>query len=478
MHLNLYRIEKYLHYFLTTVIALGICVMSVAQVRFSTVVSEKQAGLNDYVQVEYTIENAKSVERLSPPNFRYFRLIQGPAQSNGMSYMNGQLSKFRSISFILQPRNTGRLIIPGASAVIDGKAMRSKPVVIDVRLSVTHNHALPPKSAILPEAEPRVEEEYILRPGESIAQKIKQNLLVRTEVNKTTCYEGEPIMATFKLCSRLRSESKVLKRPSLNGFSVYDMVEPEANNPTIENINGKLYNVHIIRKTQLFPLQAGTFEIDPVELDNKVKFIKMGDTRGSRSPLQKLMDEYINEGIGSSIEEQSFTLASKPVTITVKPLPVASKPESFNGAVGKFTMQAEIKDRTVAEGEAIAFKLLIKGKGNFTVINPPFMQLPGGMEGYDPQITENVDKFIYPLSGSKTFDYTIVARDSGMHTIPAVAFSYFDPVDAQYKTEVSDSFMVHVTSNKSMALKKRRSGLVRSPASPHWIDYVPIHFWC
>lgn len=284
-------------------------------------------------------------------------------------------------------------------------------------------------------------------------------------------------MATFKLCSRLRSESKVLKRPSLNGFSVYDMVEPEANSPTIENINGKPYNVHIIRKTQLFPLQAGTFEIDPVELDNKVKFIKLGDAgTGSRSPLQKLIDEFVNDGIGGRVEEQTFTLASKPVTIRVKPLPVASKPESFNGAVGKFSMHVEVKDRTIAAGEAIDLKLLIKGKGNFTVINPPFVQVPAGMEGYDPQITENIDKFIYPLSGSKIFNYTIIARDTGTFTIPSVAFSYFDPVDEHYKTELSDSFRVSVTSfNKAIAPRKSRFARDPSPDQSPWIDHIPIN---
>jgi len=255
------------------------------------------------------------------------------------------------------------------------------------------------------------------------------------------------------------------------------MVEPEANNPTVESINGKAYNVHIIRKTQLFPLQAGSFEIDPVELDNKVKFIKMGEPgTGHRSPLQKLMDEYMSEGIGTEIEEQSFTLSSKPVTITVKPLPIASKPEGFNGAVGNFTLEAEIKDKSVTAGDALALKLLIKGKGNFTVINPPSVQLPAGLEGFDPKITENVDRFIYPLSGSKTFDYTIIAKDTGRFIIPAVAFYYFDPADAQYKTALSDSFSVHVlSSKKAMALETPRADSLPPPASAHWIDAVPIN---
>ncbi len=75
--------------------------ITVAQVKFSTVVNEKQPGLSDYVQVEYTIENAKSVEKISPPSFKNFRVIQGPVQSNGVSYINGTLSQYKSVSYIV-----------------------------------------------------------------------------------------------------------------------------------------------------------------------------------------------------------------------------------------------------------------------------------------------------------------------------------------------------------------------------------------
>ncbi len=69
------------------------------------------------------------------------------------------------------------------------------------------------------------EQEYILKPGEKLSEKIKKNIFVRVEADKTSCYIGEPLVVTYKLYSRLKSESKVTKRPSLNGFSVYDMME-------------------------------------------------------------------------------------------------------------------------------------------------------------------------------------------------------------------------------------------------------------
>ncbi len=482
MRINLNATGKCLQYFLVAVIALLFTCVTMAQVKFFTVVNERQPGINDYIQVEYTIENAKSVEKIDPPSFNNLRLIQGPMQSNGMTYVNGVMSQYKSISFILQPLTKGKIVIPGGTAIADGRTMRSEAVTIDVKSeaaarnnnkSNNNNNLFPGLSPAFPDVEPTVDEEYVLKPGESVADKIKKNLFVKADVNKTTCYEGEPIMATFKLCSRLKSESRVLKRPSLNGFSVYDMVDPEANRPTVQNISGKPYNVHLIRQTQLIPLQSGTFVIDPVELDNKVTFVKQTITKEKTSGnrIQQLMDEFMNDGVRGEIEEHSFTLASKPVTITVKPLPVANKPASFNGAVGKFTMLATCKSKTVAAGEQIALQVLINGAGNLTVINPPSITLPDGLEGFDPVTKEKVDKSIYPLSGSKTFNYTFVAKDTGTYQIPSVVFSYFNPGENFYKTLRSDSFSIHVTPAARKKIRRLFKSLnSNSTGENKWLD--------
>jgi len=486
MPINFKSPGKYLQHFLTTVIALSFTVFTIAQVKFSTVVNERQPGINDYIQVEYTIENAKSVEKLESPSFKNLRLIQGPMQSNGMTYVNGAMSQYKSVSFILQPLIKGKIIIPGGVAIADGKTMRSEAITINVQSEgasgnnnkSNNNSLFPGMSPVFPEERPTVEEEYTLRPGESVADKIKKNLFVKADINKTTCYEGEPIMATFKLCSRLKSESRVLKRPSLNGFSVYDMVNPEANRPSVQTINGRPYNVHLIRQTQLIPLQSGTFIIDPVELDNKVTFIKQTSIKdkSSGNRMQQLMDEFMNDGVRGEMEEHSFTLSSKPVTITVKPLPVTNKPASFNGAVGKFTMVATCKNKTVAAGEQIALLLTINGAGNLTVINPPTLTLPDSMEAFDPVTKEKIDKSIYPLSGSKTFTYNFVARDTGNYQLPAIVFSYFNPAENAYKTLRSDSFPIHVTP----AVKKKGNQLFsslnrKSTEGSNWFDAADVN---
>jgi hypothetical protein len=425
------------------------CQQVLGQVKFSTVVNQKEIGKNDYLQVEYIVENANSVEQLTAPSFTGFTVSSGPMQQSGMSVINGSVTKYEGITFVLQPTSTGRKVIPGATAIIDGKQMRSNPVVVQVTNASSSQGSAQqlnpsPFNLDIPEIMPDINEEYVLRPGENVTEKIKNNLLVKLEVSKTSCYIGEPIIATYKLCSRLKSESKVTRRPTLNGFSVYDMIQPESNSPTVEKIGGKMFNVHIIRKVQLYPLQEGIFELDPAELDNTVRFVRV-EGNGSRGSLRQLMDDYFNGMSQGKLEEEHITLGSKPVTITVKPLPEAGKPLSFDGAVGKFSLSAVLTKKEIPADETGELDVLLKGDGNITMINAPAVTWPSGAEAYEPAVKEDINKMVSPLNGTKRFQYPFTVKAPGTVIIPPVEFSYFDPAANAYKTIHTDSLLLRVT---------------------------------
>ena len=108
-------------------------------------------------------------------------------------------------------------------------------------------------------------------------------------MDQQTCYVGEPVEATFKLYSRLESKSDIVKNPGFYGFTVYDMVNLADKQVTTENVKGKLFDVHTIRKVQLYPLQAGVFTIDAMEVKNRVEF--------SRSTVNKKTEQEIVEGV-------------------------------------------------------------------------------------------------------------------------------------------------------------------------------------
>jgi hypothetical protein len=225
------------------------------------------------------------------------------------------------------------------------------------------------------------------------------------------------------------------------------MVDPNSDAASVEKLNGKAFTVHIIRKTQLIPLQAGTIDLDPVEVENTVHFVKGGkqESRRSGNPLKDLFDQLSDDNAMGPEVEENVTLDTKPVTITVKPLPEQSKPADYNGAVGSFSIQASLANKSVAAGEEATLDLIVKGKGNLPVINAPRVEWPAGTEAFDPTAKEDINKTTVPMSGSKTFSYVFTPGTPGHYTIPSVSLPYFDPATRSYKKADTEPLDFQVT---------------------------------
>jgi hypothetical protein len=428
------------------------------QAKFSTVIDQSTISRDQLVQVEYVVENAKKVDDFDPPSFRNFVVVQGPIQSSGMTFVNGNLTQYKALVFLLQPKITGRLIIPGATATIDGKRRQSDAVAIEVTKSKGQGNVTQRRLRMnMPTPNVEADREFVLYPNENVVEKIKKNLFVRVEVNKKSCYVNEPVVATYKLYSRLRSESRIVKRPSYNGFSVYDMVDPESDNPTVETLNGKQYNVHIIRKSQLFPLQAGRYTLEPVEVENTVHFIK--------APTEQ--DTYLEEIPDPFAEtvDQTLTIGSEPLDITVKPLPATNQPAGFDGAVGNFSVETSLKDPITKAGESSALIVKVKGKGNIPMINAPSVTWPKNMEVYDPTAREEVHPETAPLAGEKTFEYLFTPKDTGKVVIPGIRFSFFDPVSQSYKTDSTGAIALRILPGNKKRTARKPAGDNEAPAS-------------
>jgi hypothetical protein len=429
------------------------------QVKFTTMTSSQEIGRNEYLQVEFRVENAKDIDQFTPPGFAGFRQVQEPMQSSGMSDINGAVSQYKSLTFVLQPEKTGKFTIAGATALVDGKKMRSNPVTVSVTAASSgnsgnaNNNTNPIPSLSWPDPssqEPRDidHRDYVLRPGEDIDEKIRKNLFLKVQVDKNNCYVGEPVVATYKLYSRVRAESRITKHPSLNGFSVYDMVDPGTEPASVEKLDGKSFIVRIIRKAQLIPLQPGTIDLDPVEVENTVQFVKGNGQpvhRRSGDAMQDLFDQLSEDDVTGPEVEKNVTLDTKPVTITVKPLPEDKKPADFSGAVGEFSISSALVNRNISAQDEADLKITVAGHGNLPVISAPSVMWPAGMNAFDPTAREDINKTTVPLSGSKTFDYVFTTRAPGHYTIPAISLSYFDPADRAYKRIQSQPVDFEVT---------------------------------
>jgi hypothetical protein len=140
-----------------------------------------------------------------------------------------------------------------------------------------------------------------------------------------------------------------------------------------------------------------------------------------------------------------FRAVDVPRTLEVKPLPETDRPANFAGAVGdQFAIDVSTSRSVVKLGEPV--ELAIRVKSNQRLDTLALGRLDG--EGGLPK-----DKFAVPtdpptgeLSGDgKTKTFKVTAQVTGPATeVPAIAFSYFDPIKATYQTVRSEPIALSV----------------------------------
>jgi hypothetical protein len=412
-------------------------------VKISLSVSATRISMQDFLQVQYLIENTTRVSSFIPPKFKQFQIVEGPNQTTGYNMVNGNLKEYVSFSYLLRPGKAGKWVIPAAIARVEGKNYTSNAVEVVVSKGAV---AAPSEESMV------AAEELILKPGEQAVNKIRNNLFVRLDVDRTAVMVGEPIVATYKLYTRLRSESRVTERPSFNGFSVYDMVNPDQMEATKEQFQGREYNVYLLRKVQLYPLQAGTFELESLEVTNDIRFISASALDGGYVPSELLRELALGLNNSGGIVTESVALKNPPVSVVVKALPPAED-SSASGAVGHFTIRSFIDAPEVHKGDVVNLEVQVAGRGNFPMIPVPKVNWPSGIDVFEANSTDQVNKFVAPLSGSKLFSIPFTVNKEGPLDIPPVEFVYYDVDARKYVNAKSEPLSIQILAARPSAIK-------------------------
>ena len=440
-------------------------------VQFTTAASSTQIGVGEPFRVQFTINDASNISGFQAPAFRGFEILSR-SQSQSTSIINGKVSQSVTFEFILQANAQGRYTISGAKARIDGDQMQSNPISISVEKGYANsnnnqsgNNPAPQAPNPFGFAPPALQRQLqsqpgILRNGENPMEKIKKNVFVKVDVDKTNVYAGQQITVTYKLFTRLPTSSQVTKVPSFTGFSSHDIKLSYPIQPSIEDVKGVPFKVFIIRKTMLFPLQSGTLELDPAEVDNTVRLYTVERQKtNSSDPFDDIMnDPFFKSAIGNNpffqqafggsdvtYHDYDYNTSSQPVMIHVKPLPEAGKPADFTGAVGNYTISASLDKTKLSANDAATLKVTISGTGNISLLSAPQVDLSSDFDNYTPTITDKINANSNPYGGSRTFTYVLMPKAAGSFTIPPVKFAYFDPAKEEYKTIETSAFTLDVT---------------------------------
>ncbi|KAF0198776.1 MAG: hypothetical protein FD166_1028 [Bacteroidetes bacterium] len=368
------------------------------------------------------------------PVLKDFAILAGPSQSSStsMQIINNQVTRSIDYSFtyILQASSEGTFTIGPASVNVDGKVYKSNPVTVKV---VKGNAPQPRQGSQGSQGSQQ--------PSGEIGSK---DLFVRASANKSNPYQGEQIIVTYKIYTRVPvAEYSITKAPGLSGFWTQDLLKDSKNlNQYRETVDGSEYVVAEIKKDAMFAQKSGKLVIEPLDMDVIAQIQRKAGRKPTNDPF---FDNFFNDSFfGNTLQNVKKTISSNQLTINVKPLPENGKPLGFSGAVGNFTITASTDRTDLKANDAMSLKFTVTGKGNVKLIEKPDLVFPTDFEVYDPRVTDNISTTASGVSGSRTFEYLIIPRNPGSFKIKPASFSFFDINAGVYKTLKSQEFTVNV----------------------------------
>jgi len=467
-------------YSLVSLVSIMWCGCLLAQsVVFSAAPSANRIGIKDQVQVQYTIQNAQNIRTIEPGNFPDFNVLGGPYQSSSSStQINGNQviqSHSETITYVLQPKRQGVLSVqPAIARDAAGHAYQSNPFTIEVVPGSVagQQRRQPNRGAMGDDDDPfaairrmqQMQNQAMQQRGQPQQQQpqqqepevkqadIDKDLFIRVSVDKSKVHVGEQITTSYKLYSRIPMQIGISALPSLNGFWTQDFDIPRQAKPTEEILDGKKYQVFLLKKSALFPQQSGTLELDAAEAQGVARIVQQVKQRMSDMFNGTLMmsDPVFNNQVFSRMayRDVKVHLKSTPFKIEVTPLPEKNKPVDYGGAVGDFKIAGKIDKKEMTTDDVATVTLTISGSGNLKLIEAPKLNLPNGLSTYDPQILDTITGRSTTISGDKIITYAITPHTIGDYDIPSVPFTFFNPHTGSYVTLQTTPLKLYVKPGK------------------------------
>jgi len=347
--------------------------------------------------------------QLHLPAFEGNFQIVSQGQENSYSIINGQVSSSQTRHFELVPLRVGDLTIPPAKLVGGGTTYQSQALVIHV------------KKGAAPAGQPA-------QGGNAAGVGPNDVVILRGTVSKTEAYEGEEIIYQLEFLRRVQLWSSISYQfPEFKGFWA-ETLKANPNETTLQ-INGKGYGVRELARRSLFPLHPGTATIS----SSKAGFV-------------------LNPFEGDRVVE------SKPITIKVKPLPLAGKPANFSGLVGDFSLAGNALPKVASQNQPITLRIELKGRGGLTRVSDLVFAEDPAFKVYKSKVQDAI-QFENGVSGKRVFDYILVPRTAGQFKTPGFSVSFFHPKEGKYKTvTVPGTALTIVPSSEEAEVSDFQSG--------------------
>ena len=391
-----------------TVLSLVAAAVAFAQTEIK-VEAPNVVAADEQFNVTFIIEGEDSPSDFAWTSGEEFQIQWGPQQgkSTSIQIVNGKRSKTvqSTYTYVLRPVRTGRFSIPAATAKVKGRQISSQTKTIEVASAGAASAQRPQTGQ---------------QPQRQSAGVSDSDIFMTLTLDRTKVVVGEPITATLKLYQRVNIAGfENVSFPTFNGFWSQETEAPTNIEFNREVYDGQIYNAALLRKFTLIPQQQGQVTINPAEM---TCLVNIRVSSGGTSIFDGFFDDY------RTVRKK---VSTKPVTVTVSPLP-AGAPASFAGGVGEFRISAKVSKDTLKTHEAASLLVTVSGRGNVSLLEAPKVNFPPDMEVYDTKVSDRIDKT--GLSGSRTYEFPFIPRSYGDFVIEPVKYSYYDVNQKKYVT--------------------------------------------
>lgn len=388
---------------LKAIMMLSVVSIDAAKLRLS--IDKGMVRPGEPVELRMSFIDVGEQPRLRTPDFQNFQVASTSTQT-AFRFDNGRQTSEFTYTFELVPTKVGLLPIGPFQVEIGGETLTSNQVKVEVSKS-----AAPPKNS--------------------------SGVELKAWFDKKAVYSGQQVNYIMEFWRSSQGPKTSQPKFSIPEFSDFIVEQDQARQDEREEVKeGELYLVTKV-SVPMIAVKQGDFEFS-----SGMATYSVAQRRRRRNDLFSVFDM---SPFSMGRPKKAY---GPSVNISVSPLP-DPKPESFDGLVGQFVIDANLDKTVIDTGGSITLELKLTGVGNLQDWQMPSLDIKGfkvyedGQAQLDRKRTVNGE-----LGGIKTYKYALVPQGAGTFTIKSQDLHFFNPAKRSYELVSTKELMIKVNPGK------------------------------
>ena len=372
-------------------------------------VNKNELAVGEDLTLRVRIDGSLNPQQPTIPEFDGLRQMGPPSIQRQTWIRQGMSGSTFSYLYQFVATKVGTVTIEPISVSISGQTYQTEPIKVEVFQGLGVSTPVPGQGQSSSQAVP---------------PSVGGSMFVTASVDDDTPYLGEQITYTFKFYRRSalfpsfgRFGQPRFAPPGFSGF--WKIQEPDQDEYT-ETIGSNRYQV-VELTTVLFPTVVGTLVIEPAGLTVPVDFF-----------------------------EAPNYLEAESIVVEVLPLPPGT-PAGFTGAVGKFSVSADVDDTDGKVNEPVQLTVRVVGEGNIDSLPDPTWPDFDDWRVFESPSDSSSRLIDGRLVGTRTYNSVLVPQKAGVLTVPEIGYTYYDPSIEEYVEAASQPIVMSIAEGDGMS---------------------------